>query len=600
VAFNAVTGAYNDKNVANATSASATVSASDVNAASAANGFDLNNYTLSNTNATQTATNNASSISKLQISASIDSVTTTYGTNAATGAVNLIGVIGNDKVSPSGSSLSGGVFSSSNNLKAGTYVQTVNGTLGGTDAGNYSFNGTSSANYVVNKLAVTSQIADVTTTYGTAAQTGATSLQGVLKGDKVILADAAGTLEDKAFSTSGQLKAGTYKQFVSAALTGADADNYSAAPTTSSNYVVTPKAIAATVTAADKVYDGSNVANMVASGTGVVSGDIVAVLGVTGTFASKNVARDGSGNVVAQTVTVAGTGVGLGGTDGANYTLTNATSIPSTTAKITPKDLTVTGITASDKVYDGSTTAAISTSAAVLAGMVGGDNVNVSTQAGLGNFASKNVAFDNAGAVATQAVKVSGLSLSGADAGNYTVTDQSGASAKVLQRALSIAGSVAQDKTVDGSTLAVIKPGQLGNLVAGESLLVSGSGQFDTAELGTNKAVTTVYALANGSNGIARNYTLAGEVLRASILTATQNLIQPVVSPAKAGGSSRVTVAGSSSAGGATGTSDDKPIDPEAREECSVSNPEKCECQASTIAGVEMCFAPGLATKDNE
>jgi filamentous hemagglutinin family protein len=565
-------------------------------ATTALTSIDAGNYKLD----APVTSANSYTVAQMTVSGFIDSVTTTYGTNAATGGVNLIGVIGNDQVSPSGSSLSGGVFSSSNNLKAGTYVQTVNGALSGADAGNYSFSGTSSANYVVNKLAITSQIADVTTTYGTAAQTGATSVQGVLLGDKVNLAESTGTLQDKAFSTSGQLKAGTYKQLVSAALTGADADNYTAVPTTTSNYVVAPKAIAASVTAADKVYDGSNVATMVASGTGVVAGDVVAVLGVTGTFASKNVVRDGSGNVVAQTVTVAGTGVGLGGPDGANYTLTNATSIPSTTAKITPKDLTVTGITASDKVYDGNTTAAINTSAAVLAGMVGGDNVSVSTQAGVGNFASKDVAFDSAGAVATQAVKVSGLSLNGGDAGNYTVTDQSGASAKVLQRALSIAGSVAQDKTVDGSTLAVIKPGQLGNLVAGESLLVTGSGQFDTAELGTNKAVTTVYALANGSNGIARNYTLAGEVLRASILTATQNLIQPVVSPAKAGSSSRVTVAGSSSAGGATGTSDDKPIDPEAREECSVINPEKCECQASTIAGVEMCFAPGLALKDGE
>ena len=543
---------------------------------------------------------NSYTVAQMTISASIDAVTTTYGTNAGTGGVNLIGVIGVDQVSPSGSSLIGGVFSSSNNLKAGTYAQSVGGALSGTDAGNYSFGGTSSSNYVVNKLAVSSQIADVSTTYGTAAQTGTTSLQGLLSGDKVALTDSTATLQDKVFSTSGQLKAGTYKQFVSAALTGADADNYTATPTTTSNYVVKPKAITASVVAADKVYDGSNVATLTANSADIVSGDVVNVLGATGTFASKNVARDSSGNVVAQTVTVAGTGVGLGGADGTNYTLSNATSIAATTAKITPKDLTVTGITASDKVYDGSTTAAINTSAALLAGMVSGDSVSVSIQAGVGNLASKNVAFDSAGAVVSQAVKVSGLSLSGGDAGNYTVSDQSGATAKVLQRALSIAGSVAQDKTVDGTTLAVIRPGLLGNLVTGESLVVTGSGQFDTAELGTNKAVTTVYALANGTNGIASNYTLAGEVLRASILTATQNLIQPINSPAKSSGSSRVTVAGSSNAGGATGTSDDKPVDPEAREECSVINPEKCECQASTIVGVEMCFAPGLTPKDGE
>ncbi|PUE11644.1 hypothetical protein B9Z51_05050 [Limnohabitans sp. T6-5] len=52
--FKAVSGSYNSKNVVDAKTASTTVRASDV--VSTANNLDLNNYTLSNTNATQTVT----------------------------------------------------------------------------------------------------------------------------------------------------------------------------------------------------------------------------------------------------------------------------------------------------------------------------------------------------------------------------------------------------------------------------------------------------------------------------------------------------------------------------------------------------------------
>ena len=579
-------------NTAGNTSTSGKLKASDtayvgIQSVSGLTGTDAGNYTFANVKGDY-------KVDRLALAGSIDGVITTYGTNAGTGSVNLIGVIGPDNVSASAAGLVGTALSSSGNLKAGTYVQSVVGGLTGTDAGNYNFSGTSSANYVVNKLALNTQIAAVSTTYGTTAATGAASITGVLSGDKVDLANAKATLVDAANSSSGNLNAGTYKQTVANSLSGADADNYTAAPTSLANYVVTPKAITATVTAADKVYDGSNVATLTANSADIVSGDLVAVQGASGTFASKNVARDGSGNAVAQTVTVSGTGVGLGGTDGANYTLTNATSIASTTAKITPKDLSVSGITASDKVYDGSTAAVINTANAVVSGLVTGDSVSVSTQSGVGNFASKDVAFDGAGVVASQAVTVSGLSLNGAAAGNYNVSDKSGATAKVLQRALSITGSVAQDKTVDGNTNAQVKPGQLVNLVAGESLVVSATGQFADAEIGTNKAVTTQYALANGANGVARNYTLAGEVLRAAILVASINPVQPIVNPSRTGGGGRVVVSGSGNSGAALGVADGEE-EIISREECSVLNPEKCECQESTIAGVEMCFAPTLA-----
>ena len=73
-----------------------------------------------------------------------------------------------------------------------------------------------------------------------------------------------------------------------------------------------------------------------------------------GTFDTKDV---GTG----KTVTVSG--LSLTGADAGNYILTP----PTTTANITAATLTVTGITASDKVYDGTTDATLDTTGAALA-----------------------------------------------------------------------------------------------------------------------------------------------------------------------------------------------------------------------------------------
>ena len=52
-------------------------------------------------------------------------------------------------------------------------------------------------------------------------------------------------------------------------------------------------------------------------------------------------------------------GLTIGGADAGNYTLTQ----PTTTANITAKALTVSGVTASNKVYDGTTTATLNAAA---------------------------------------------------------------------------------------------------------------------------------------------------------------------------------------------------------------------------------------------
>jgi hypothetical protein len=86
-----------------------------------------------------------------------------------------------------------------------------------------------------------------------------------------------------------------------------------------------------------------------------------------------------------------------------------------TAANITPAILTVTGITANNKAYDGTATATLNVGSAALSGKFGSDVVTLNTAAAVGTFADKNVGN---GIV----VQVSGLTISGDDAGNYTLS----------------------------------------------------------------------------------------------------------------------------------------------------------------------------------
>ncbi len=82
---------------------------------------------------------------------------------------------------------------------------------------------------------------------------------------------------------------------------------------------------------------------------------------------------------------------------------------------INPKAITaINGITAVNKTYDGLTAASLNTGSASFAGIINGDGLSVATATG---------AFDNKNAGTGKTVNITGLSLSGADVGNYTLTD---------------------------------------------------------------------------------------------------------------------------------------------------------------------------------
>ncbi len=122
----------------------------------------------------------------------------------------------------------------------------------------------------------------------------------------------------------------------------------------------------------------------------------------------------GPGTLTGTTLTITGVGtitIAMNQAGNANYLA--ATQLTQA-IEVQPKLLTVTGITAADKIYDGSTSAILDTSAAALVGVLSGDLANVAlvkTNAA-GSFAEPSSGAD-------KPVTITGLSLSGSASGNY-------------------------------------------------------------------------------------------------------------------------------------------------------------------------------------
>jgi hypothetical protein len=247
--------------------------------------------------------------------------------------------------------------------------------------------------------------------------------------------------------------------------------------------------VAGTV-AADKIYDRSTTAQLSGSTlVGVLGGDNITLGGAnTGSFVDKNA---GVGKGVNTSMSLAGSPIDVG-----NYILVQPTGI---TATITPKTITPSA-TATSRQYDGTTNATAGVSAAA-SGVITGDTVN---------FASTLAQFDGKDVANGRTVTVSGISKSGGDAANYTLsTTTATALANITPRILDLTGT----RVYDTST-SIYSPGlTLGRLVTGESLVLSGTGNTSSKNVGTYTAGNFTLgslALSDGAGGLASNYTLVG------------------------------------------------------------------------------------------
>ena len=303
---------------------------------------------------------------------------------------------------------------------------------------------------------------------------------------------------------------GSFTLKVDAAATG----NYNAA-TKNVTVTVTAKEVQ-TITAGDvsATYGDTN-----AKVVGSSNGDGAITYAVTGVAGVVEV----DSNTGALTIKKAGTTtVTIRAAETGDY----ATATKNVTINVAQKDVTITGLGAANKVYDGNTTATV-TGTADVAGKVGSDAVTVT-----GGTAT----FDNENVGAGKTVTFGGYGLGGTAAGNYNLTAQPApVAADITAREVTITSGITatnrkyeeNNKTVNlnKSTLTFT------NLVAGETLdaNVPTTGTVDNANVGTGKNVTYSGVTLIDGTGMASNYKLVG------LPTVTVNITQAAAPTAPTG-----------------------------------------------------------------
>jgi filamentous hemagglutinin family protein len=413
------------------------------------------------------------------ISAVLNANDRTYdGTTNASGTLTLNGVIAGDTVAANAGNMS---FDSRN---AGTRTVTAGGiTLSGASAGNYIVSATATDLADILARAITATLTANDRTYdGTTNATGSLGLNGLLGNDDVSVAGASLAFDSRNAGTRTVNASGI-------TLTGADASNYTVSASATDLAEILARAIAATLTANDRTYDGTTAATGTLGLSGVLGNDQVTANGNL-TFDSRNAG-------IGRTVTA--NGISLSGSDADNYTVNaSATDL----ADILARAITAT-LTANDRTYDGTLAA---TGTLGLTGLVSGDAVS----AGAGGMA-----FDNGNAGTGRTVTASGITLSGADAGNYMVNASATDLADILARAIT-AMLTANGRVYDGTTIATGTLA-LNGVLSGDQVSVSAGGiAFDSRSAGTRTATASGLTLG-GAN--AANYTITGTASGSAVIS---------------------------------------------------------------------------------
>jgi hypothetical protein len=255
-------------------------------------------------------------------------------------------------------------------------------------------------------------------------------------------------------------------------LAGADAGNYSVNTTATATATIHQLAIGVTAATDSRIYDGTTASTGTPTVTtgALVSGDTPAF---TQTFDTKNV---GTSKVLTPGGTVSD------GNGGNNYDVTFHTN---TTGEIQARPLLVTA-TGDNKDYDGNTTATVTLSD----NRVSGDALTLS-------YASAS--FGNRNAGNGKPVSVSGITVTGTDAGNYTFNATATASANIAPRAIEVTAA-ADSKTYDGTTTSSATPTiTVGSLVVGDSPTFTQA--FDTRHAGNSKTLSATGSVTDGNSG---------------------------------------------------------------------------------------------------
>ena len=185
---------------------------------------------------------------------------------------------------------------------------------------------------------------------------------------------------------------------------------------------------------------------------------------------------------------------------GGKYTTNTGTA----TVTVNPKAVTVSGITANDKVYDGNTNAVLDYSAVTLGGVLENDTLTVTAK---GMFEKADVG--------EQKVKISELTLGGGSAANYVLAEngnQTETTANITAREVTV--TITPNGGTYGSVTAATA--KLSGAVDGENIPVTltytGNG-YNSTDVPTNAGSYTVTASIADSNYVPTGETTANFVI---------------------------------------------------------------------------------------
>ena len=368
-------------------------------------------------------------------------------------------------------------------------ISCTQGTLAAAN-GNYSFATGTSGDFTINpkELSVTADPASKT--YGDTDPTFTATLTGFAFSETPATANVTGAAACSRTGVGTDEDVATYSGVITCTTGNLAAPNYTfAVAGPAADFTIDQRTAHITSTIANKVYNRTTAAQILTSVlTNRAPGETATEVDFTGgnfsaAFNDASVGQNKPVNVSSSPDPT------LTGTKAANYTLV----VDDATGNITPAHLTG-SFTAANKVYNRTTAASVATSS--LSGVISGDTVSLT---GTANFASRTVGNG-------KTVTLSPASLTGAQAGNYTLDSVSTTTANITPKSVTGAFTAA-DKDFDGTTAATITGRSLTGAIAGDVVsLAGGTAAFNNANPGVDKPVTgTGFSLAGADAG---NYTL--------------------------------------------------------------------------------------------
>ena len=420
------------------------------------------------------------------------SITNSYATGSVTGMNNVGGLAGQNMCSITNSYATG-------NVTGSNYIA---GLVGGNNGGitNSYATGSVIGSYIVGGLVGDNNKggASITNSYAMGKVTGTNNVGGLVG------VNDHGTITNSFWNTT------TSGQAASDGGTGKTTAQMMQLSTFSSWNTATPKTIANTggSGAVWRIYEGHTAPLLTCFLTPVTLTDAP---DVTTTYNGKSQ----SAHATTKTALVSGsaaTGTNAGFYNG-YYSNQQGYDIIGGNLIITTKALTMSGLSvAASKVYDGTTKAVVTDIKALAAAeAVGtgtatdgksytGDNVSL-TGTAVGIYNNKDVAT-------ASTVTYSGLSLTGSQAGNYTLTIQSPVSAKITKKTVTLSASKTNDgKTTLGVGTVTIETGVTVNGIT-ELLGYSGATAYSMNIADNAFNYIKTITLLNGTGGLASNYAL--------------------------------------------------------------------------------------------